>query len=133
MLNMLDFINPKIVAVAQIVMAIGTIRFWIIWFRTEHNEPCLPTGYIEHERCFVYPDSVMSVLMVISAVLLIFGNPLGESLTLVCGGMMLFLTVIDIAYFIQNGMFAKEKGGAENGGLVIQMVIMSSLMILRFI
>lgn len=130
---MLDFINTKIVAVAQIAMAIGIIRFWIIWFRTEHNESWLPTGYMEHERCFVFPDTVMSILMIISAILLFLGNPLGESLTLVCGGMMLFLTVIDIAYFAQNGMFAKKKGGGENWGLVIPMVIMSSLMILRFI
>ena len=133
MLNMLDFINPKIVAVAQIVMAAGIIRFWIIWFRTEHNEPWLPAGYMEHERTFVYPDTVLSILMIIAAILLLIGKPSGESLTLVCGGMMLFLTVIDIAYFAQHGLFAKERGGAENWGVIIPMVIMSFLMIFRFI
>ena len=130
---MLDFINPKIIALAQLVMAAGIIRFWFIWFRTEHNEPWLPTGYMEHERTFVYPDSVMSVLMVFAAMLLFLDNPIGEKLTLVCGGMMLFLTVIDIAYFAQHGLFAKERGGKENLGLVIPMVIMSFLMIFRFI
>lgn len=130
---MLDFINPKIVALAQIIMASGIIRFWIIWFRTEHREPWLPAGYMEHERTFVYPDSVLSTLMVISAILLFFDKPLGASLTLVCGGMMLFLTVIDIAYFAQHNLFAKERGGAENWGLVIPMVAMSVLMIGRFI
>jgi hypothetical protein len=130
---MLDFINPKIVAVAQIFMAIGVIRFWIKWFRTEHNEPWLPAGYMEHERTFVYPDTVMSILMMISAVLLFLDKPLGSSLTLVCGGMMLFLTVIDIAYFAQHNLFAKDRGGAENRGLVIPMVVMSFLMIGRFI
>jgi len=130
---MLDFINPKIVALAQIVMAVGIIRFWIIWFRTEHNESWLPAGYMEHERTFVYPDSVLSTLMIISAILLFLEKPLGVSLTLVCGGMMLFLTVIDIAYFTQHGLFTKERGGAENWGLIIPMVIMSLLMIIRFI
>ncbi len=130
---MIEFINPKIIAVAQIIMAVGMIRFWIIWFRTEHNEPWLPEGYMEHERTFVYPDSVLSILMVISAILLFLEKPLGMSLTLVCGGMMLFLTVIDIAYFAQHGLFAKERGGVENWGLIIPMVIMSFLMIVRFI
>lgn len=130
---MLDFINPKIVALTQIVMAVGIIRFWIKWFRTEHNEPWLPAGYMEHERTFVYPDSVLSALMIISAILLFLEKPLGVSLTLVCGGMMLFLTIIDIAYFAQHGLFAKERGGAENWGLIIPMMIMSSLMIFRFI
>lgn len=130
---MLDFINQKILAVAQILMAIGIIRFWINWFRTEHNEPWLPAGYMEHERTFVYPDTIMSILMMISAVLLFLDKPLGPSLALVCGGMMLFLTIIDIAYFAQHNLFARDRGGAENWGLVIPMVVMSFLMIGRFL
>jgi hypothetical protein len=130
---MLDFISPKIIAIAQLAMAAGIIRFWFIWFRTEHNEPWLPAGYMEHERVFVYPDSVLSLLMIISAILLFIENPLGNTLTLVCGGMMLFLTIIDIAYFAQHGMFAKERGGAENWGLIIPLAIMSFLMIVRFL
>jgi hypothetical protein len=130
---MLDFINPKIVAVAQIIMAVGIIRFWIIWFRAEHNEPWLPAGYIEHERTFVYPDAVLSILMVISAALLFIGEETGKSLTLVCGGMMLFLTVIDTAYFTQHSLFAKKRGGIENLGVVIPMAFMSALMIIRFL
>ncbi len=130
---MLDFIDVRIVAVAQIAMAAGIIHFWFNWLRTKHDEPWLPKGYVEHERCFVYPDTVMSVLMVVSAALLLAENPLGQSLTLVCGGMMLFLTVIDTAYFMQNGLFARDKGGLENLGLVLPMIIMSVLMILRFL
>ena len=130
---MLDFIDPRIVAVVQILVALGIAQFWMKWFRTEHNEPWLPTGYTLHERCFVYPDSVLAVLMVASAVLLIVGKPLGERLTLVCGGMMLFLVVIDTAYFLQNGMFAKEKGGAANLRLSLLLSLASLLMILRFL
>ena len=130
---MLDFVAPKIIAAIQVLAALGRAGFWITWLRTEHNEPWVPTGYVEHERCFVYPDSVLAVLMVVSAVLLILGNALGERLTLVSGGMMLFLVVIDTAYFIQNGMFAKEKGGAGNLCLSLVLIIVSLLMILRFL
>jgi hypothetical protein len=130
---MLNFIDPRIVAVVQILVALGIIRFWVKWFRMEHNEPWLPEGYTLHERCFVYPDSVLAVLMTASAILLILGNSLGERLTLVCGGMMLFLVVIDTAYFLQNGMFAKEKGGGQNLRLSTVLSLVSLLMILRFI
>lgn len=130
---MLDFIDLRIVAAAQLIMAAGTIHFWITWFNKEHNEPWLPNGYIEHERVFVYPDSVMSALLSISAILLLMGKPLGEKLALVCGGMVLFLAIIDIAYFAQHKMFAKERGGKENIGLVVPMVLMSLLLILRFL
>jgi hypothetical protein len=71
--------------------------------------------------------------MVASAILLFLGKPLGDRLTLVCGGMMLFLLVIDTAYFIQNGMFAKEKGGAGNLRLTFVLTLVTLLMILRFI
>ena len=123
-----------IVAMAQILMAAGMMHFWYKWFRTEHNEEWLPKGYEEHERVFVYPDTVLSILMIISAILLLTGNTYGEKLTLVCGGMMLFLTVIDIAYFNQHGMFAKEKnGGYHLWGLIVPMIVMSALMIVPFI
>lgn len=131
---MTEILNIKtLVAVAQIAMAIGIAHFWFKWFRTEHKEPWLPTGYIEHERVFVFSDSVLSVLMVVSAVLLVLGHPLAEGLTLVCGGMMLFLAVIDTAYFYQNGMLSKERGGMENWGLLLPMYLMTVLMIAPFL
>jgi hypothetical protein len=76
---------------------------------------------------------VLAVLMLVSATLLILGNALGERLALVCGGMMLFLVVIDTAYFLQNGMFAKEKDGAANLRLSLLLCFVSLLMILRFL
>jgi len=132
-MRMLDFIDARIVAAVQILVAIGIVRFWMTWLRTEHEEPWLPTGYVEHERCFVYPDSVLATLMVVAAILLFLGSALGERLSLVCGGMMLFLTVIDTAYFLQNGMFAKEKGGADHLRLILTLTFTSLLMILRFL
>jgi hypothetical protein len=123
-----------IVAIAQISMAAGMMHFWYKWFRTEHKEDWLPAGYEEHERVFVFPDTVLSILMVTSAILLLTGKSYGVKLTLICGGMMLFLTIIDIAYFIQHGMLAKEKGGSKNlWGLVVPMIVMSILMTVPFI
>lgn len=130
---MLDFIDVRVVAAVQVLMALVIAWFWITWFRSDHDAPWLPEGYLQHERCFVYPDSVLVVLLVISAILLFSGNPLGERLTLVCGGMTLFLALIDLAYFWQNNLFAKERGGMENVILVAALGFMSLLMIFRFI
>jgi hypothetical protein len=130
---MLDFIPPGIIAALQLLTAAGIIHFWFNWFRTEHNEPWLPQGYIIHERCFVYPDTVMSVLLVCAAVLLFAKHPLGERLSLVCGGMMLFLAILDTVYFIQNNMLEKDTGRAENLGVIVPLLILGPLMILRFI
>lgn len=106
---MLEFINPKFVALAQIIMAIGFIRFWFKWYRKKQNEPWFPAGFIEHERAFVYPDTVLTVLMIIAGCLILLDNPLGRSLTLICGGMMLFLSIIDLAYLTQNKLLTKKN------------------------
>ena len=88
---------------------------------------------ITNVRTSVSSQITATTKWIISAILLFMNKPLGEKLTLVCGGMMLFLTVIDIAYFAQHDLFAKERGGAGNWGLVIPMVVMSVLMIFRFL
>lgn len=130
---MLDFIDPRFVAAAQLATALGIAYFWFTWFRTPHTESWLPKGYLEHERCFVYPDSVLSVLLVTSALLLWQTHPLGASLALVCAGMALFLAVIDTAYFLQHGMFSRHRGGFENLlGVVLPLYALSALQILRF-
>ncbi len=130
---MLDFIDVRIVAVVQVLVALGILRFWFTWLRTEHEEPWLPPGYVLHERCFVYPDSLLATLLIVSAVLHFLGRPVAGRISLVCGGMMLFLVVIDTAYFFQNGMFAKEKGGAENVGILVPLALVCLLLILRFL
>ncbi len=130
---MLAFIPPWIIALAQVATAIGIARFWIVWFRTEHRQPWLPRGYHEHERVFVFPDTVLSTLLVVSAALLVLGKAAGATLALVCGGMMLFLTIIDVAYFAQHGMFARARNGLENLGVVVPLAVMSTLLIARFL
>ena len=124
----------KIVAILQVLMALGMIRFWYTWFRTEHNEPWLPKGYEEHEQVFVYPDMVLSFLMFVSAYLLWTGHPAGTKTTLIAGGMMLFLTVIDLAYFIRHDFFNKNKNGVYHfWGLIFPMIVMSFVMTIPFL
>lgn len=121
-----------VVAAWQILTATGITVFWATWFREEHNEPWLPTGYIEHERVFVYPDSVMALLLLASAILLLAEERLGESLALVSAGMLTFLSLIDAAYFTQHGMFARERGGLINGGIIVSTLALALVLILRY-
>ena len=104
-------VHILVIAVIEILMAGGIALFWFTWLRTDHDEPWLPAGFNEHERVFVYPDLTMCLLMITSAILLLNGFAAGRRLSLVCAGMMLFLAVIDTAYFIQHGLFSKEKNG----------------------
>lgn len=118
-----------VAAVLQVVTAVGIAAFWLTWFREPHREPWLPTGYVEHERVFVFPDTLLATVLVVSAGLTVAGVEIGRSLALVSAGMLLFLGVIDAAYFAQHRMFARERGGLVNGGVVVGVLAMAVLLL----
>jgi hypothetical protein len=74
---------------------------------------------------FVYPDSLCATLLVVSAVLGVLELPLAGSLGLVAAGMLLFLGIIDAAYFAQHRMFARERGGVVNAGVVVAVLVVA--------
>lgn len=121
-----------LVAGAEVLAALLIAGFWLTWFRQPHTEPWLPTGYVEHERVFVFPDSVLALVLLTSAVLLILEERLGGSLALVAGGMLTFLGVIDLAYFAQHGMFAREREGALNLALVVGILTLAAILVVRY-
>lgn len=121
-----------LVAGAEVLAALLIAGFWLTWFRQPHTEPWLPTGYVEHERVFVFPDSVLALVLLTSAVLLILEERLGGSLALVAGGMLTFLGVIDLAYFAQHGMFRREREGALNLALVVGILTLAAILVVRY-
>jgi hypothetical protein len=121
-----------VIAALEVVAAIAIAAFWISWPREAHDEPWLPVGYVEHERVFVFPDTILALVLVSSAVLIVADEPLGRSLALVAAGMLAFLGVIDLAYFAQHGMFARERGGVINLGIVAGVLLLAAILVVRF-
>jgi hypothetical protein len=121
-----------LVAAAEILAGVLIAGFWLTWFRQPHTEPWLPTGYVEHERVFVFPDTVLAIALVTSAVLLVLEEPLGRSLALLAAGMLTFLGVIDTAYFVQHGMFRRERDGAMNLGLIVGLFTLAAILVVRY-
>jgi len=121
-----------VIIVLQLIGALGIAGFWIMWLNTEHTEEWLPEGYVDHEAPFVWSDSVLALLLVTSAVLQIMEQPLGESLALVAGGMLLFLGILDTAYFARVGMFARAKDGIANAAVVIGVLTLGIILVVRF-
>ena len=122
-----------IIAGLELATALGVAAFWMTWFREKHNEEWLPEGYVQHERVFVFPDSVLAVLLVASAILLVTDQPLGRSLSLVCAGMLAFLGILDAAYFWQTGLFARRRGGGVNAAVVVAMLTLAVVLVAAFV
>jgi hypothetical protein len=118
-----------IVAGLEVLAAAAIVAFWVTWLRQGHDEDWLPPGYVEHERAFLLPDGLLAALLVVSAVLLVGGQPLGRTLSLVCAGMLAFLGLLDAAYFWRTGLFARERGGLVNALVVAGVLILSALLV----
>jgi len=121
-----------VVAGLEVATALGILAFWVTWFRQGHDEDWLPEGYVQHERVFAFPDAVLAVLLLASAILLVTGQPLGRSLSLVCAGMLAFLGVIDAAYFWQTGLFARRRGGVANAAVVVALLALAVVLVFVF-
>ena len=121
-----------VVAALELVAAIAIVGFWLTWPREAHDEPWLPVGYVQHEEVFRYSDAVLALVLVASAVLLVLEEPLGRSLALAAAGMLTFLGVIDLAYFAKHGMFALERGGLMNAGIVSGVLLLATILVVRY-
>jgi hypothetical protein len=120
-----------VLAALMVVTAAGIAVFWVTWLRAEHTEPWLPAGYVEHERAFVVPDSVLAVTLVIAAGLLVGEVALGRSLALLAAGMLVFLGLLDAVYFARTGLFRRERGGIGNLGVVAGVLTLAVLIVAR--
>ena len=121
-----------VVAGVELATAIGIAVFWLTWLRQPHDQPWLPPGYVEHETPFVFSDSVLAAVLVAGAVLQIAERPAGDSLGLIAAGMLGFLGVLDLGYFARTGMFARERDGLVNAGVVVAMLGVGIVLTLRF-
>jgi hypothetical protein len=128
-----DDVGTRVIAGLMLVAAAGISVFWVTWFRQDHDEEWLPPGYFEHEAPFVFSDSVLAVVLVIAAGLILFEEPVGERLALVAGGMLAFLGILDGAYFWRTGLFAREREGLVNLGVVGGVLLLSLILIVRFL
>ena len=109
--------------------ASGIAIYWATWFRTPHEQAWLPVGYHEHERVFVFPDVLLATLLVATAALIVTEHDLAHGLGLVAAGMLTFLGVIDLAYFAQHGLFARERDGLLNLFLVVAVLALAVVLI----
>lgn len=127
--------NPATWATAGLMLlgAVVFAAFWVTWFRQSHDQSWLPAGYREHESPFVFSDTMLALLLVAAAILLILEEPIGESLALVAGGMLVFLGVLDTAYFWRTGLFAPEHEGYMNLAVVAACLAGGIFLIVRYI
>ncbi|MGD2044039.1 MAG: hypothetical protein PVJ28_10350 [Acidimicrobiia bacterium] len=129
---MSDATTIWVIAVLEVITAAGIGAYWLVWWRRPHEEPWLPVGYVVHEAPFVFPDMMLAVILVAAAVLQVTEQPVGRSLGLIAGGMLMFLGILDLAYFARTGMFKRQHEGIVNAGVVLGVLLMAVILVVRF-
>jgi len=97
-------------AALMLLTAIGTLLFWAVFFLDLEAQRA---GYLASraaswfawEQSFPLADAWMALTAILGAVGLWRRHPAGLLFGLVSGGAMVFLGLMDILFFLQNGLY----------------------------
>ncbi|MFA5066301.1 MAG: hypothetical protein WC566_12680 [Dehalococcoidia bacterium] len=95
----------RLIASLEIVTGVGLILFWLAFFTVGLAPEKAPPCYFAYENSFPLPDGILAVLLLIAGILLMKSNPAGRILSLVGGGALVFLGLLDFSFNLQNGIY----------------------------
>jgi len=98
-----------IIAILQILLALGFIGFWIFFFLVENRNPENTEIYLAFERSFPVPDlGWITPCLLVAAIGLIINEGFGLFFTIISGSALIFLGLLDISFNVQNGGYKKS-------------------------
>ncbi len=99
-----------VVAILMVVTAVLTMAFWVVFFADYEGQSqsflareC--EGWFLWERSFPAADAWMAIVCLAGAVGLWKMRPWGLLFSLVAGGALIFLGLMDALFFLQNGLY----------------------------
>ena len=114
-----------IIAIFQLVMAIGLIIFWIIFFKVTNKSEDKSEIYLTHERSFPLPDlGLIAPTLIIGGIGLLVGDKIGIFFIILSAGGLFFLGLIDLAFNInaRNGDY-KSKEDQMTSYVIISLIL----------
>ena len=122
-----------ILAILQIIFAIGIIGIWIYFFLVEFKDPNQEEYYIKHERSFPLPDiGLIAVSLLVAAIGLLTNQRFGIFFTIVAGGALMFLGLIDFSFNLQNKRFTTKDSDAYLSIFIVIVVLFLGILCLTF-
>ncbi len=122
-----------ILAILQIVFAVGLIGFWIYFFLVENKDPNQEEWYLKHERSFPLPDiGLIAVCLIVAAIGLLLNQRFGTFFTIVASGALFFLGLIDFSFNLQNKRFTTKDMDAYMSIFIVAVALIMGLLCLLY-
>ena len=103
--------NNTLIAIFEILIALGLIGFWIYFFLIENKNPEKSEVYFGFERSFPVPDlGWVTPGLIIAAIGLLSEQRFGLFFTITSGSALLFLGLLDISFNVQNKGYTTNIG-----------------------
>lgn len=95
----------KIIAILEIITAIGLVLFWIGFFTVGLAPENPPACYMAYEHSFPMPDIILATMMLMGGILVLKEYPGGKTISHACAGALIFLGLLDFSFNYQNGIY----------------------------
>jgi hypothetical protein len=103
-----------VIAIFQVLISIGLLGFWIMFYFTEVKNRKMSEVEFKHELSFPLPDlGWVLPNLIISAIGLFLGQEFGYFFAITAASGMMFLGLIDLAFNLQNKKFNTKEYGAD--------------------
>ena len=105
----------KIAALLELVLAVGFVLFWIVFFSSDLvqiSDPQLEEIYLAFESSFPVADGYLSVVLVIGGIGLLRKRSYGRLFSLIGGSSLVFLGLLDISFNTRHGIYFLGWGEA---------------------
>ncbi len=115
-----------VIAILQILIGIGFIGFWLMFYFTEYNPEKRKMDEVsyKHELSFPLPDlGWVTPCLFIAAIALLLGQRIGYFFSALAGAGMIFLGLIDFAFDLQNKVFKKRDMDMYMAVFIIALVL----------
>ncbi len=101
-------------AIFELLIAIGLIGFWVMFYFTEYKNRKMSEVEFKHEMSFPLPDlGWVLPNLIIAAIGLLLEEWFGYFFTITAASGMMFLGLIDLAFNLQNKKFDIKKYGFD--------------------
>ena len=102
---MKDRILPPLELLTAVLIGV----FWVLFFTLDPEPQNAPDCYQVFERAFPLPDMCLALVLAGAGILLFRKNRFGPALSLVAGGSLVFLGLLDFSFNIQNGVYSASS------------------------